>query len=73
MEKKFHFRPRPLIVLLGDSITQLAHDTGFGGADLGDDGPGWGSALQVWVDVDGHHEALERSSMGYTRDMLGHP
>jgi hypothetical protein len=41
-----HFHPRPLIVLLGDSITQLGNDVSWGG-QFGKDGPGWASAIQV--------------------------
>jgi hypothetical protein len=41
-----HFRPRPLFVLLGDSITQYGNDVGWGG-QLGKSGPGWASAIQV--------------------------
>lgn len=40
------FYARPMLVFVGDSITQLGNDTGFGG-EFGKDGPGWVTAMQV--------------------------
>lgn len=46
MWNDLHFTPRPLMVLIGDSITQYASDDAHNGNPK-TDGPGWGSALQV--------------------------